>query len=52
MPRMPRWLYEWIDLRGRIPPLVRALWPQAHFCADLDWCLIEFNVDCPGADCS
>lgn len=32
----PHWLYRWIDERGRIPWIVRKLWPSAHWCPAMD----------------
>lgn len=36
----PRWLYRWIDERGRIPRWVRWLWPMAHWCPEMDDLLV------------
>lgn len=44
--RCPDWLHRWIDNRGRIPAIVRWLWPHAHWCAELDDLLTIDNCDC------
>lgn len=41
----PRWLYRWIDERGRIPAIVRWIWPGAHWCAELDYLLVVDPID-------
>lgn len=43
--RCPLWLYRWLDERGRIPWLVRMLWPKAHWCPEMDGLLIVDNLD-------
>lgn len=37
--------WNWIDRRGRIPRWVRAIWPDAHFCGELDELLVLWNWD-------
>lgn len=43
--RCPRWLYRWIDERGRIPRWTRIFWPWAHWCPEMDFLLILDNTD-------
>lgn len=43
--KCPGWLYRWIDRRGRIPWLVRKLWPTAHWCPEMDELLVVENID-------
>lgn len=38
--KAPKWLYKWVDDRGRIPFWVLWLWPTAHFCREVDYLLI------------
>ena len=45
--KCPRWLYRWIDRRGRIPLIVRRIWRNAHFCPEMDCLLVIDNtMDC------
>jgi hypothetical protein len=29
-------LYRWLDERGSIPWIVWKLWPEAHYCSEMD----------------
>lgn len=43
--RCPRWLYEWIEERGRIPLVVRWIWRRAHWCDEMDGLLVVSNLE-------
>ena len=40
-----KWLYNWIDKRGRIPKWVRWIYPRAHFCCELDYLLVLTDAE-------
>lgn len=44
--KMPDWLYRWLDNRGRLPWIIRKLYPKAHFCPELDGLLEDYRF-CP-----
>ena len=45
--RIRRWLYRWIDERGRIPFWTYWFFPKAHWCPEMDYLLIlENTYDC------
>lgn len=46
--KMPHWLYKWLDRTGRMPWLVRLIWPGTHYCSEMDDLLVtpEEANDC------
>lgn len=39
------WLYRYVDNRGRVPWVVRKLYPYAHWCPEMDGLLCLTTED-------